>query len=119
MPLISVTEMLPASATRPDAVTMALLDATWPLLMPIATVVPLGQAELLEAIWTFHSPSNVAAAAGVTIDVAISSRKRAAITGLRKYSMASPFGWTPTGSHSASPMDVMGVTPLARSPILM
>ena len=37
--------MLPASATRPDAVTMALLEATWPLLMPIETLVPFGQAE--------------------------------------------------------------------------
>src|SRR5665213_4029889 len=118
MPLTRVTEMLPASATRPDAVTMALLDATWPLLMPIETVAPLGQAVLVEAICTFHSPSKVAAAAGVAMDVAISSRKRAAITGLRKCSMASPFGWTPTRSHGASPVDVMGVTPAARIPIL-
>src|SRR5258708_24790346 len=90
MPLTSVTEMEPASATRPDAVTMALLDATWPLLMPIATVAPLGQAELVEAIWTFHSPSNVAAAAGVATDVAVISTKRVAIIVLRNCPMALP-----------------------------
>ena len=42
--------MLPASATRPDAVAMVLVDATWPLLMPIETLAPLGQAALVEAI---------------------------------------------------------------------
>jgi hypothetical protein len=42
--------MAPASATRPDAVTMASPDATWPLLMPIDTLVPLGQATLFDAI---------------------------------------------------------------------
>jgi hypothetical protein len=45
-----VTLMLPASATRPDALTAALLDATWPLLMPIETLAPLGQAPLDDAI---------------------------------------------------------------------
>ena len=50
IPLVRVTLMLPASATRPDAVTMALVDATWPLLMPIETLAPLGQAALVEAI---------------------------------------------------------------------
>jgi hypothetical protein len=49
--------MVPASATRPDAVTKALLEATSPLLMPIETVVPLGQAALFDAIWTFQEPS--------------------------------------------------------------
>ena len=37
MPVLKVTLMLPASATRPDAVTAALLEAIWPLLIPIAT----------------------------------------------------------------------------------
>ncbi len=32
MPLASVTRMAPASATRPDAVTAVLFEATWPLL---------------------------------------------------------------------------------------
>jgi hypothetical protein len=41
--------MLPTSATRPEAVTMALLDATWPLI-PIETLVPLGHATSLDAI---------------------------------------------------------------------
>jgi hypothetical protein len=50
IPLLRVTLMLPASATRPDAVTMALLDATWPLLMPMETLAPLGQATLVDAI---------------------------------------------------------------------
>ena len=65
MPLASVTVMLPASATRPDAVTVALFEATWPLLIPIDTDAPLVQAAFDEAICTFQSPSNVAAADGV------------------------------------------------------
>jgi hypothetical protein len=48
---------------------MALLDATWPLLMPIETLVPLEQAAFCEAIWTFHAPSYVAAAAGVATEI--------------------------------------------------
>ena len=46
IPLLSVTLILPASATRPNAVTMELVDSTWPLLMPIETLVPEGQAAL-------------------------------------------------------------------------
>ena len=65
MPLASVTWMSPASATRPDAVTAALFEATWPLLIPIETDAPLLQAAFDEAICTFQSPSNVAAADGV------------------------------------------------------
>ena len=65
MPLASVTLMLPASATRPDAVTVALFEATWPLLIPIETDAPLVQAAFDEVICTFQSPSNVAAADGV------------------------------------------------------
>jgi hypothetical protein len=42
--------MLPASATWPVAVTAALFDATWPLLIPIDTDAPLLQAALDEAI---------------------------------------------------------------------
>ena len=74
IPLIRVTLMLPASATRPDAVTDALVDATWPLLIPIETVAPPPQAVFCEAIWTFHSPSNVAAEAGAAADVARSNK---------------------------------------------
>ncbi len=44
MPLTSVTLILPASATRPEALTPELADATWPLLMSIATLAPLPQA---------------------------------------------------------------------------
>jgi hypothetical protein len=38
IPLVSVTLMLPALATRPDASINGLFDETWPLLMPIETV---------------------------------------------------------------------------------
>ena len=50
IPVVKVTLMLPASATRPDAVIMASVDAIWPLLIPIETLAPLGQAALVEAI---------------------------------------------------------------------
>ena len=50
MPLTSVTLIEPASATWPEAVTIALLDSTRPLLMPIATLAPLPHTELDEAI---------------------------------------------------------------------
>ena len=73
MPLASVTLMLPASATRPDAVTAALFEATWPLLIPIETDAPLLQAAFDEVICTFQSPSNVAAADGVAKPSAASS----------------------------------------------
>ena len=49
-PLASVTRMAPASATWPVAVTAALFEATWPLLIPIDTDAPLLQAALDEAI---------------------------------------------------------------------
>ena len=42
---------------------MALVEATWPLLIPIETDVLLLHAVFEEAICTFHSPSKVAAAA--------------------------------------------------------
>jgi hypothetical protein len=87
-PLARVTLMLPASATRPDAVTIALVDATWPWLIPIETVVPLPQAELDEAICTFHEPSNVAAAAGVAIDNA--ARNSVARVVVRRLAMTFP-----------------------------
>jgi hypothetical protein len=45
-PLFKATLMLPASATRPEAVTMALVEATSPLLMPIETLDPPPQAVL-------------------------------------------------------------------------
>jgi len=67
MPVASVTWIAPASATRPDAVTTAVVEATWPLLIPIDTDVPLVQAAIDEAICTFHSPSKVAALAGVAV----------------------------------------------------
>jgi hypothetical protein len=74
MPLAKVTLMMPASATRPDAVTMALVEATRPLLIPIETDVPLLHAVFEEAICTFHPPSKVAAAAGVAMANPASSR---------------------------------------------
>ena len=75
MPLVRVTLMLPASATRPDAVISGLVEATWPLLIPIETVAPLPHALFDEAIWTFHAPSYVAAAlAGVAAEIPASIR---------------------------------------------
>jgi hypothetical protein len=35
IPLVRITRMLPASATRPDAVINPSFEATWPLLIPI------------------------------------------------------------------------------------
>jgi hypothetical protein len=65
MPVLRVTLIVPASATRPDALTVAVLDATRPLLMPIATE-PVVHAAFDDEIWTFHWPSNdVLAATGV------------------------------------------------------
>ena len=76
MPFASVTLILPASATRPDAVTAALFEATWPLLISIDTDAPLGQAAFDEVIWTFQSPSNVAAADGAAKPSAAETVKR-------------------------------------------
>ena len=89
-PLASVTLMLPASATRPDAVTVALFEATWPLLIPIETLVPFGQAPLDEAIRTFHAPSKLAAAAGVVTDIPKSKTMRVAMIALQNCPMAIP-----------------------------
>jgi len=90
MPLASVTWMLPASATRPDAVTVALFEATWPLLIPIETDAPLLQATFDEVICTFQAPSNVAAADGVArLSAAISE---AATRDFRDFTMTCPFG---------------------------
>src|ERR1700688_3459315 len=79
--------MLPASATRPDALISGLFEATWPLLIPIVTLAPLLQAAFCEAIWTFHAPSNVAAAAGVAIEI---PRRKPAIIALRRLLMTCP-----------------------------
>ncbi|KRR28361.1 hypothetical protein CQ14_40825 [Bradyrhizobium lablabi] len=90
MPLASVTRMAPASATRPDAVTAVLFDATWPLLIPIETEAPLLQAAFDEVICTFQSPSNVAAMDGVTKPNAASSET--ATRDFRDLTMTCPFG---------------------------
>jgi hypothetical protein len=50
MPLISVTLILPASATRPDALTPEFADAICPLLMSIDTVEPSPHAAFGDAI---------------------------------------------------------------------
>ena len=84
MPLISVTLMLPASATRPDALTPESADATCPLLISIDTVAPLPQAAFGEAIWTLQAPSKVAAEACEAKGIANSATMRAAIVSLRK-----------------------------------
>jgi hypothetical protein len=90
MPLASVTLILPASATRPDAVTVALFEATWPLLIPIETDALLLQAAFDEVICTFQSPSNVAAADGVAKPSAANSE--AATRDFRDVIMTCPFG---------------------------
>ena len=89
-PLASVTLILPASATRPDAVTVALFEATWPLLIPIETDAPLLQAAFDEVICTFQSPSNVAAADGAAKPSAANSE--AATRDFRDVIMTYPFG---------------------------
>src|SRR6478752_1502711 len=89
MPLASVTLILPASATRPEAGTIGLV--TWPLLMPIATVWPLPHSELEAAMWTLHSPSKgVEAAAGVASGEARAKAMLVAIKALLKYPMTGP-----------------------------
>lgn len=90
MPLVSVTRMAPASATRPEAVTAALLEATRPLLIPIETNAPLLQAAFDETIWTFHSPSNFAAIAGAAVKSVAKSAKRETRDNLREFSIALP-----------------------------
>jgi hypothetical protein len=90
MPLARVTWMAPASATRPDAVTVALFEATWPLLIPIETDAPLLQAAFDEVICTFQAPSNVAAADGVAKPSAASSE--AVTRDFRDVIMTCPFG---------------------------
>jgi len=89
-PLDNVTLMLPASATRPDAVTVALFEATWPLLIPIETDAPLLQAAFDEVICTFQAPSNVAAADGVARLSAASSETTT--MDFRDVIMTCPFG---------------------------
>ena len=103
--------MLPASATRPDAVIIALFEATWPLLIPIETLVPLPQAEFVEAIWTFQAPSKVAAAAGVVTAAPASSRMRVAKIVLRTLGMTYPLCFVSNkGSHVGRSSTVMAVT---------
>src|SRR5258705_3744307 len=92
MPLVRVTLMLPASATRPDAFISGLLDSTWPLLIPIEMVAPPPHAVFSEAICTFHAPSNVAAATGVAANIPRSTRLRLADNVLRKFPMAGVLG---------------------------
>src|SRR3981081_3403886 len=82
--------MAPASATRPDAVTTALVEATWPLLIPIETDVPLLQAVFGEAICTFHSPSKGAAVAGVA--AANAASRQPVIADLRDCPMTCALG---------------------------
>jgi hypothetical protein len=90
-PVDNITLMLPASATRPDAVTVALFEATWPLLIPIETDAPLLQAAFDEVICTFQAPSNVAAADGVAKPTSAASSE-ATTTDFRDFTMTCPFG---------------------------
>jgi hypothetical protein len=54
------------------------------LLIPIETDVLLLQTVLDDAIWTLHSPSKEAAAAGVAVAIPANSRARMASADLRK-----------------------------------
>ena len=108
MPLASVTWMAPASATRPDAVTVALFEATWPLLIPIETDAPLLQAAFDEVICTFQAPSNVAAADGVATPSAASSE--AAIRDFPRLDHDVPLWFGHDRSHSASMTTVTVIT---------
>src|SRR5438552_3443986 len=113
--------MAPASATRPDAVTAALLEATRPLLIPIATEVPLLQTLFDEAIWTFHSPSNVAAMAGAAVTSAAKSNKREMRDILRACCIACPCSCAATvsrryiGNSDGSQARSFGLNALGRS----
>src|SRR5437868_15459202 len=86
--------MLPASATRPDAATIELFEATWPLLMPIETLLPALHAEFDDAIRTLQLPSKVAAAAGVASGNARRARMRTVKTSLLECAMTYP-RWLP------------------------
>lgn len=110
IPLVKVTRILPASATWPDAVIIASFEATWPLLIPIETLAPPPQAELVEAIRTFQAPSKLAAAAGVVTDAPASNRMRVAMMVLRRLGMAFPFVSVRTRSHVGHSRTVMVVT---------
>src|SRR6266700_3966565 len=103
--------MSPSPATRPDAVIAPLADPTWPLLIPIWTVAPLVQAVFLEAIRTFHSPSNVAAAAGVAASVPSSHRMRMEKMILRERLTAVPFVPTQSTSPVVCSRTVIEITP--------
>jgi hypothetical protein len=98
--------MLPASATRPDAVIIASLEAIWPSLIPMETLAPSPQAELVDAIWTFQAPSKLAAEAGALTDAPASSTMWAAMTVLRRFDM--------TFSYVSTPKSHIGVSKTVR-----
>jgi hypothetical protein len=50
IPVANVTRMAPASATRPDAVTALVFEATWPLFISRETDAPLLQAAFDDVI---------------------------------------------------------------------
>ena len=110
IPFVTVTLMSPSSATCPDAATAPLADATLPLLIPIWTVAPLVQALFLEAIRTFHSPSNVAAPAGVAASIPSSHRMRMDKILLRECLTAVPFVPTRSTSQIVSCETVIEIT---------
>jgi len=84
MPLTRVTLMVPASRDPARRRHHGIGRCDLAIVDPIETLAP-PQALLAEAITTFHSPSKLAAAAGVAIDMPTSNRRRAAMTGLLKY----------------------------------
>jgi hypothetical protein len=80
-------------------------------LIPIETLAPSPQVELVEAIWTFQAPSKLAAAAGVVRGPAASNRIRAAMNILRRLGMTSPFVSMRIKSHIGISGTVRAVTP--------
>src|SRR5439155_26066697 len=98
--------MLPAPAMRPEAAISPSVDATWPLLIPIETVAPLPHAILVEAIWTFHSPSNVAASSRCADRHARQQHDACRDNCFAKASHDVLLLWTPSSSHGGLPQNV-------------
>jgi len=90
-PLANVTLMVPASATRPEALTVEL--ETWPLLIPIETVWPSPHSDLEEAIRTLQVPSKEAdaSAAGAANGEARANAMLIASEALLKRPIDGPF----------------------------
>jgi len=90
-PRASDTLIEPESATWPDAVIMPPAEATRPLLIPKDAVAPSPHCEFDEAMCTLHSPSKLAAAAGLASGKAKQSRTCVVTKISRNRPMTCPF----------------------------